>query len=282
MRWFPEREAADLVARAIEGGVTHFDTAGFYADGEAERRLGAALKSVGARPFVSTKTGTRYRNGRRPLKDFSADAIRRDAEASLARLARERLDVLYLHGPSNSEIDAARPALEALIAEGKIAAWGVCGEGAPLDHGIECGAGAVMGVYNLLRQEHAPMFRRARDAGGLTVAIAPLIQGLYQRGFLAPKGPGDVWRIARALVKNRPELAAARRLRPVLESEEGHSAAGAALGFVLANPDIDIAMTTTTKTAHLEDTLAAAQIPLSAGFVERLAAAALDAHRTGA
>lgn len=281
-KWFAEREAAALVARALDGGVRHFDTAGFYADGEAERRLGAALKAVRAEPFVSTKTGTRYVHGRRPLKDFSEAGMRRDTEESLRRLQRERLDLLYLHGPSAAEIDAARPALERLVTEGKIAAWGVCGEGAPLDHALSAGAAAVMGVYNLLRQDHAALFARAHAQGVLTVAIAPLAQGLYARGFFRVATAADAWRIARALIKNRPELASARRLRTTLESFEGRTAAGAALGFVHANPDIAVAMTTTTKAQHLDETLRAAERPLSADEASRLAAAALDARQSGA
>lgn len=281
-RWFPEREALALVAQALDAGIRHFDTAGFYADGEAERRLGAALKALRVDAFVSTKTGTRYVSGRMPLKDFSAAAMRQDAEMSLKRLGRDRLDLFYLHGPSIAEIDAARPALDALIAEGKIAAWGVCGEGAPLDHAIVQGTHAVMGVYNVLRQDHAAMFVRAKAAGVLTVAIAPLAQGLYRRGFLWPRTRADLWHIARALVKNRPELAAARRLRATLESLEGWTPAGAALGFVHANPTIDVAMTTTTKRAHLAETVEASRRPLPPEIAERIAAAALDAQRGGA
>jgi aryl-alcohol dehydrogenase-like predicted oxidoreductase len=282
-KWFAEREAAALVARALEGGVRHFDTAGFYADGEAERRLGAALKAVRAAPFVSTKTGTRYVPGRRPLKDFSEAGMRRDVEQSLRRLHRERLDLLYLHGPNAAEIDAARPALERLVAEGKIAGWGVCGEGAPLlDHAVSAGAGAVMAVYNLLRLDHAAPFARAHAQGALTVAIAPLAQGLYARGFFQVVTAADAWRVARALIKNRPELATARRLRKALESFEDRTAAGAALGFVQANPHIAVAMTTTTKPSHLDETLRAAGRPLSADEAALLAAAALDARRSGA
>lgn len=257
MRWFPEAEAARLVEQAMRGGVRHFDTAGFYTGGEAERRLGAALQAVGEPAFVSTKTGTRYGRFGAPVKDFSEAAIRADVEASLRRLGRERLDLLYLHGPSQEALHAAAPLLERLIADGKIARWGVCGEGAGLDQALDAGAQAVMGIYNLFRREHTPAFARARAAGVGVVAIAPLAQGLYARDFMRLRRPADAWRIARALVRNRPELARARAAVPVLEAVEGLTPAQLALGFVRANPDIDVAVTTTTRPSHLAETLAA-------------------------
>ncbi|MEQ8177016.1 MAG: aldo/keto reductase [Amphiplicatus sp.] len=256
MRWFPEAQAAALVAEAMEGGVRHFDTAGFYANGEAERRLGAALNAVGEPAFVSTKTGTRYRRFGAPAKDFSEAGMRADVEASLGRLGRERIDLLYLHGPSSEALEEALPALERLKQEGKIARWGVCGEGAGLRQAVDAGAEAIMGAYNLFRREHEDAFRRAKEKGVGVVAIAPLAQGLYARDFYKIGAPADLWRIARALIKNRSELRRAQAAAAMLEAVEGWTPAQLALAFVRANDAIDIAMTTTTKRAHLAEILA--------------------------
>ncbi len=260
MRWFPEREAARLVAQAVEGGVRHFDTAGFYSGGEAERRLGAALKAVGETAFVSTKTGTRYGRFGAPAKDFSEAGMRADVEASLKRLGRERIDLLYLHGPSPEALHAAKPALQSLKQEGKIARWGVCAEGAGLDLAIDAGADAIMGAYNLFRREHESAFRRAKAKGAGVIAIAPLAQGLYARDFYKIRSPADAWRVLRAVARNRPKLRRARACAKMLEAVEGWTPAQLALAFVRANPHIDAAVTTTTKPAHLAETLAS---PLS-------------------
>ncbi|MEE2691851.1 MAG: aldo/keto reductase [Pseudomonadota bacterium] len=269
MRWFPETEAVRLVAQAMAGGIRLFDTAGFYAGGEAERRLGAALKAVGENAFVSTKVGTRYRSFGPPLKDFSETAIRAAVEASLRRLRRERIDLLYLHGPSANALGEAAPLLSQLKKEGKIDRWGVCGEGAGLDQAIEAGAEAVMGVYNIFRSGHAAAFERAKEKGVGVFAIAPLAQGLYAPDFYRVRSLGDVWRIGRATVKNRAELRAARAARPVLEAAEGWTPAQLALAFVRANPSIDAALTTTTKPAHLAEVLAAPP-DIPAGLLEKL------------
>jgi len=260
MGLFDEGRARALLLRAFECGVRHVDTAGFYAGGEAERRLGDVLGEFGEPVFVSTKTGTRY-GPVRARKDFSQSAIRYDVEASLRRLRRERLDLLYLHGPSPTELTRSVPTLTKLLDEGKIARWGVCGEGRGLDEAIDAGAHVVMGVYNFLHQEHAPVFARAKARGLGVVAVAPLAQGLFRRGFLRIGSAADAWRVARAVSKNREDLARARAARPKLESFEGFSLAQAALAFVQANPDIDVAVTTTTSLSRLEETLEGARKP---------------------
>ncbi|MEQ1931833.1 MAG: aldo/keto reductase, partial [Parvularculaceae bacterium] len=144
MPWFDAARARAVLLKALEGGVRHVDTAGFYSGGEAERRLGATLREFREPLFVSTKTGTAYAYGR-TRKDFSEGAIRGDVEASLKRLSRERIDLLYLHGPSSTQLAQALPTLLKLREEGMIARWGVCGEGRGLEEAVDAGAGAIMG-----------------------------------------------------------------------------------------------------------------------------------------
>jgi aryl-alcohol dehydrogenase-like predicted oxidoreductase len=270
-RWHPAAAAEGVLRAAVDGGIRHFDTASVYGDGEAERRLGKALKSVRDRVFVSTKTGTRPLAFRRAARDFSAAAIRRDVEQSLRRLDRDRLDLLYLHGPSPEEELRGLEAIARLKEQGKVALAGVCAAGEGLARAVEAeGVDAVMATYNFLRREHGAAFARAKARGIGVVAIAPLAQGLYSRDLFAPRGLADGWRLARALVRNRRELARARSARPLLESGEW-TPAQLALGFVLANPSIDAALTTTTKPAHLAEILAAARYPPPPAAIARIA-----------
>jgi len=279
--WFSERRAAALVDKAIQGGVVHFDTGAFYAGGEAERRLGRILRAhPGEALFISTKTGTRYDRFRRPRKDFSPASIRRDVEQSLARLGVERLDLLYLHGPTPAQISETREVLGRMKQEGKIAADGVCGWEESLEAGVEAGAEAIMGVYNLFERRHGGVFQRARARGVHVVAIAPLAQGLYARGFFAPRAIADFWKLARAIVKNPAELRRARAARHELESAPNWTPAQLALAFTLANKDIDVALTTTTKLAHLQESILAAARTLEPRLLERLSG--LDGPRPGA
>jgi aryl-alcohol dehydrogenase-like predicted oxidoreductase len=274
--WFSEKKFARLVAQAIDGGIRHFDTAPFY--GEAEARLGRALRTAGARDaIVGTKTGTR-REGGRIIKEFSANAIRADVDSSLKRLGRDALDMLYLHGPSPPEIDAALPCLSALKADGKVKAIGVCGEGAALDHAVANGFDAIMGVFNIIDRRHAAVFARARARGVQTAAIAPIAQGAFaHRG--APASLSELWRLMRSAARGRPPAVAIKTARAALSTIADLPPSGAALAFVLQGGFASLAFTTTTNAAHLRESLGAAQYPLSEAALARLSALALDPAR---
>jgi aryl-alcohol dehydrogenase-like predicted oxidoreductase len=273
-KWFSESKTRALIEQALAGGIEHFDTAPFYFD--AERQLGAALAAAQHdNVIISTKTGTR-RSGRRLVKDFSEGAVRADVEESRRRLGRNTLDILFLHGPASRQIDETRPFLEALKGEGMIAKWGVCGEGDALAHAAGCGADVIMGVYNLIDRRHEEIFGDAKRAGVMTVAIAPLMQGLVDPKFHRPSSVSDVWRLARAAFRRhdrRAEIEAVRRAIGAADPIE------AALGFVLANADIDVVMTTTTKPHHLAHSLATAGKPMDPAVHRALKGLSLDPGR---
>ncbi len=275
--WFPEARTRALIEAALADGVVHFDTAPFYFD--AERRLGATLQALGRSDvFVSTKTGTR-RNGRRLQKDFSEAGIRADVEESLRRLGRDRLDLLYLHGPDIGQTESAAPVMTALKQEGKIRRIGVCGEGEPLRRAVTAGFDAIMGAYNLIDRRHEETFAMAKARGVLAVAIAPLAQGVFDRRYFLPSDLADIWRMARTTLRGRYADEAIRRVRETLG---GADPVEAAVGFVLANPAVDMVMTTTTKPAHLAQTLAAARLAPDSALLDRLSRFALDPPQGGA
>ena len=273
-RWYSEGKLQRLIAAAVEGGVRHFDTAPFY--GAAEARLGRALAGLGAgEVFVSTKTGTR-RSGARAVKDFTEAGMRRDVEQSRRALGRDALDLIYLHGPSAAEIDAAFPVLVALKAEGKIKAFGVCGEGAPLVHALAEGADAIMGAYNFIDRRHEALFRQARAAGVMTVAITPLAQGALAPPRGAPALPSDYWRLGRRIVRGGSPRRRAEEAQSALAAASGVPAFDAALAFVMKGGLADFVITTTTQPRHLAQTLTAASRPIEPARLEALFAARLD------
>jgi aryl-alcohol dehydrogenase-like predicted oxidoreductase len=112
---FDERRALGLVHAAIDAGVTFFDTGSSYARGEAEPRLGRALKGRDAsRLVIATKAGTSHAGGGRIVRDHSPGAIVASAEASLRRLGLDCLPLLQLHGPAVDEL--GEPLQAALLA----------------------------------------------------------------------------------------------------------------------------------------------------------------------
>jgi len=263
-KWFSARKAEKLVSHALERGIVHFDTAGFYAGGVAEARLGKFLNLTARENIqISSRVGPRYGNGGKPIKDFSVAAIRADVNASLKRLGRDHIHTLYLHGPTIEQIEGTRNVMSMLKQEGKIGAIGVCGVGEQLDHAVQYNAAnAIMGLYNAFDQRHGGVFKEAKEKGIQTVAIAPLGQALYRRGFMIPKSSSDLWYLARAIGRNSQELKHARHVAAnALNDVEGRSPASAMLGFALANPSLDIVLTNTTRIAHLEESIQAASGP---------------------
>src|SRR5678816_3702928 len=101
---FDERTALGLVHAAIDGGVTFFDTGASYSAGEAEPRLGRALRGRDAANLVvATKAGTFHAGGGRIGRDFSPQAVTASIERSLRNLGLESLPLLQLHGPAIGE-----------------------------------------------------------------------------------------------------------------------------------------------------------------------------------
>lgn len=252
-KWFSEKKLCALVDSAIEGGVRRFDTAGFY--GEAETRLGKALHAHDDAK-ISTKTGTKRLANGKLVKDFSEAAIRADVEVSLVGLGRERIDILYLHGPDPNEVEIAAPTLEALKKEGKVASVGTCNTGLALRMAVRTGIfDAAMAPFNLINRENEEGFKIAKAQDMETAAIAPLAQGVFHPSFFKVRRPADAWRLAKNFTRNREELKRAKSIWPNLKEIEGWTPAQAALGFVLAHDFIDLALTTTTDPSHLAESI---------------------------
>src|SRR5215472_3875681 len=84
------------VARALEAGITYFDTAAQYGDGQSEEHLGRIMRDLDgwSRVVVGTKVRLRPEDAAAP-----AAAIRSSLETSLRRLGRSDVEVFHLHNP---------------------------------------------------------------------------------------------------------------------------------------------------------------------------------------
>jgi 1-deoxyxylulose-5-phosphate synthase len=115
-------EAVEVVHAALDAGVTLFDTADVYGDGESERLLGKALKGQHDRSVIATKF--RYAG---PNPGASRKSIRVALEASLRRLAVDYVDLYQLHAPDPATpVEATIEALQDLVAHEKILSFGLC------------------------------------------------------------------------------------------------------------------------------------------------------------
>src|ERR1700686_1312250 len=98
---FSEAEAVRLIHTAVDRGVTFFDTGASYSGGNAEPRLGRALRGLRQKHdiVVATKAGSYTDQRGKRRVDFSPDGGRRTVEASLVRLGLDAIPLLHLHGP---------------------------------------------------------------------------------------------------------------------------------------------------------------------------------------
>jgi aryl-alcohol dehydrogenase-like predicted oxidoreductase len=275
MRRFPEAEAARLVAAAIDGGVTLFDTGAAYSGGEAEPRLGRALKERNADSLVvATKAGTYFADGR-VRRDFSPAAIAGSAERSARNLGLKALPLLQLHGPAVAELtDDLLEALRGLKARGLVRALGINSfDPAVIDHAIGLSdIDVVMVDFNVLRPEREPQIARAAAAGKGVLAGMPLAMGHLGVRLHRVRALRDAWYAARALARHRGEVARGARFG-FLQRLPDMSAAQAALAYVLSNPDVSAAVVGATRLAHLTQNLQASGLTLRPQVLDQIHAA---------
>jgi aryl-alcohol dehydrogenase-like predicted oxidoreductase len=179
-RTYTEAESIACVRRALELGVTYFDTSPLY--GDSERRIGLALDGWPRdRVFLATKTGT----GTRP-KDYSGEGTRRSVEESLRRLRTERLDLVQIHDPDDlSPALAPGGALDVLQRFKEEGVIGAIGLGVRshefLRTAIHHGAFDTILTYadfNLVRQTaRETLFADARAHGVGIILGSPLLFG---------------------------------------------------------------------------------------------------------
>lgn len=275
--WWGEHEDPDrLVARALDLGVTFFDTGDTYGQGHNEDLVGAALERSG-RPRdayeLSTKFGyvidadrTAHRESERP-HDWSPQHTRRALEASLRRLRTDHVDLYQLHNPRMDGIDADElfAELEALRAEGKLRHYGVA-LGPKIgwrDEGVRAleerpGLTSLQTVYNLLEQEPGAEFLELAERHGAgIIARVPTSSGLLE-GHLTPEHTftGNDHR------RHRPRSWLIEGLQKVdqlgfLLRDGERTLAQAAFKYVLAQPAIGCVVHTVNTTAQLEEWAAA-------------------------
>ena len=272
---FPESEALGLVHRALDLGVTLFDTGPAYSRGQAEARLGRALAGRDASGLVvATKAGTRFEGGR-VRRDMSLDAIEASLELSRRRLGLETLPLVHLHGPSVQElVPDFLGGLERLRGRGLFQRLGVNSfDPAVIEAALALPEiDTVMVDINVLRPARVALAARAAAAGKGVLAGMPLAMG-----HTAPKSwrnlrLRDAWYLARALKNHRADRAAGRRFR-FLHGRTDITGSQAALAWVLGVEGVSAAVVGTTRLAHLEDAAAAPGLALPAELAALIAEA---------
>lgn len=179
-----ERESIATIHRAMELGITFFDTAEVYGPFANEELLGRALKGKRDRAIIATKFGFKIVEGRSAGTDSRPAHIREAVEGSLRRLGTDRIDLLYQHRVDRQvPIEDVVETMAALVREGKVRFLGLSEAGeqtirrAHAVHPIS----ALQSEYSLWERNLEPqIIPLLRELGIGLVPFAPL-----GRGFLA-------------------------------------------------------------------------------------------------
>jgi aryl-alcohol dehydrogenase-like predicted oxidoreductase len=270
---FPEPEALRLVHRALDFGVTLFDTGPAYSRGQAESRLGRALAGRDvSRLVLATKVGTRFESGR-VRRDMSLPAIEASLERSRRRLGLETLPLVHLHGPSVAELTPDfLGGLGRFRARGLYRHLGVNSfDPSVVDAALSLPEiDTVMVDLNVLRPERLPLVARAALAGKGVFAGMPLAMGHTAPKRLRDLRRSSIWYALRALKNHRAEMVQGRRFR-FLHDQPDITGAQAQLAWVLSAPGVSAAIAGTTRLGRLEENLAAAGLPLPGHLAARIA-----------
>ncbi|MGH3417856.1 MAG: aldo/keto reductase [Actinocrinis sp.] len=270
-----EDDALATLNAALSAGVTFIDTADVYGDGRSEQIIGKLLRD---RPDAGLTVATKM--GRRVALDpalYTLDNFRAWTDRSRANLGVETLDLVQLHCPPPPVYgsDAVYDALDTLVAEKRIAAYGVSVETG--DEALTAiarpGVASVQIILNAFRLK--PLERvlpAAREAGVGIIARVPLASGLLSGKYdanttFAPQDHRNYNRHGEAFdvgetfsgVDFATGLEAVRRLAPLVS--EGATTAQFALRWILDQPAVSVVIPGARNPQQARGNAAAADVP---------------------
>ncbi len=283
------------VARAMELGINYFDTASQYGAGQSETNLGRVLNELDAQVYV----GTKYRLETEDDADIKGGVIR-SVDASLARMAREQVDLIQLHNRVSPQRDLAGGTLsvedvlgevveatEMLRAQGKVRFWGLTGVGVTesLHRVVDSGAlYSVQTVYNLLNASAGadvapgfdmPDYKRLIDRANaaemgvvvIRVLAAGALSGLAERDpvavpSVAPIGSGRDY---------QQDFDRSAGFRFLVSEGYADDLVEASVRFALSNPGVSTVLVGYSNMDHLEQSVRFADKgPLPSEALDRL------------
>ena len=250
------------VKAALASSIDYIDTAGWYGDGESERRIGLALKEIGGLPqgaILQTKIGRPPGDG-----DFSGETIKRRFERSFDLLGVDHVDTVFLHGPDMTTFDEAMApggpveVLQGYKEQGLFDHFGVASDKSDVDlHYLQTGLfDAVISANRFTSVEHQferSLFLciRARHRGA---ERRPIWSGILSRG---PKDyPRYSYRTAPPHLIERAE-----QIKSIC-ARYGIPLASAALQFSLRDPRITVTIAGMSRPERIQRTIELASIEI--------------------
>ena len=275
------RQAIELIRAGAERGVTFFDTAEVYGPYLNEEVVGEALKPLRERVVIATKFGFTFGNdNRQQILNSRPSHIREAVEGSLRRLKTDVIDLLYQHRVDpDVPIEDVAGTVKDLIAEGKVKHFGLSEAGAQTirrAHAIQPVA-ALQSEYSMWwREPEQEILPLLEELGIGFVPFSPLGKGFLTGTIRAGSTFGEddfrskVPRFAAQALEANEKLVS---LISVIAAENRVTPAQIALAWLLAQKPWIVPIPGTTKLHRLEENLAAAEIQLSPGELEKISRA---------
>jgi len=271
-------EQTRAVARALDAGISYFDTASMYGNGRSEQNLGRVLSELNAWGRVAV--GTKVRLAPDDRSDLRA-AIRRSAEASLSRLGRDSVDLLQLHNAilpaaGDRDVDLAQATGEVLTGLQDVLVAGLVrhigftglGDSTVIADVIRSGGFETMQSYfNVLNpsagfagssggaQDFAGLIDTAAGAGLGVIAIRVMAGGAVSTDQQPPENAsqgGPALTGGSTFAEDRQR---ASRLAPLITDLGLDGPLELALRFALAKPGVSTALVGFSNIGQLEDAL---------------------------
>lgn len=268
------------VDRAVELGITYFDTAQSYGAGQSETNLGRVLQELGHPVLV----GTKVQLAPEQLHDIEG-AVIRAAETSLQRLRRDQLDLFQLHntvvaerqlgghGLTVAELEAVVAAFQKLQQQGKIHSWGIngIGETDALHQALSrVQTGTIQCCFNLLNPSAGKSvpsdfpyqdYRTLIDAAAArqigVIAIRVLAGGALSGS--AERRPNAA-RVVEPIASGRQyddDVRQARRFQPLVQAGFVDSLIEVAIRFVIGKAEVATALIGLSDLEQLEQAVGA-------------------------
>jgi aryl-alcohol dehydrogenase-like predicted oxidoreductase len=260
-----------LIRRAVERGVTFFDTAEVYGPFTNEELVGEALAPFRDQVVIATKFGFKIEGGKSAGLDSRPAHIREVVEASLKRLATDRIDLLYQHRVDpDVPIEDVAGTVKDLIREGKVGHFGLSEAGAATirrAHAVQP-VTALQSEYSLWwREPEREILPALEELGIGLVAFSPLGKG-FLTGTIDDKTTFESTDfrnvVPRFAAENRKaNLAFVEWLKTFAERKRA-TPAQVALAWVLAQKPWIVPIPGTSKLHRLEENIDSAAVLLSA------------------
>ena len=263
-----QKEAEELIEKAIDEGCTFFDTAEIYGTTEDphhnEKLLGKVLRPYRNKIVLASKCGIRFDETattvNKPLiPDGRPETIKASIEGSLMRLNTDHLDLYYIHRIDMTvPIEETAGAMKELMEQGKITHWGLSEASEEIIRRAHkaCPVTAIQNRYSMMYRDYEKLFPMLEELKIGFVAFSPLANGLLTAAYHSHgefEKPGDY-----------------RSAMPQFTEEKNATPAQIFLAWMLAKKPYIVPILGTRKVNRLEENMESADIKLTQDEVKSI------------